>query len=82
MKKVLDELEENGFKAKLNYNLEKAYDEALKDEDFKALVTKLGIQRKFLIKYTSLLEQSAKEYANCVKCKDKFECGNKVLGYC
>ena len=82
MKKVLDDLEENGFKAKLNYNLEQAYDEALKDEDFKNLVTKIGIQRKFLIKYTSLLEQSAKEYANCMKCKDKFECGNKVLGYC
>ena len=81
MKKILDELSDNGFK-KLNYDLEKAYDEALKDEDFKALVTKLGLPRKDLIKYTTLLEKSAKEYANCRKCKNAFECKNQVMGHC
>ena len=82
MKKVLEELEDNGFKVKLNHDLEKSYDEALKNEDFKALVTKLGLPRKDLIKYTTLLEQAAVEYANCRKCKNAFECKNKVLGHC
>lgn len=82
MKKVLDELEDNGFKAKLNYDLEKSYDEALKDEKFKKLVTDLKVARKFLIKYTSILEKSAIEYSNCSKCKGILDCKNKVCGHC
>ena len=81
MKKVLDELSDNGFK-NINANLDLEYDKALEDEDFKKLVTDLKVARKFLIKYTSILEKSAKEYSNCSKCKGIFECKNKVLGHC
>ncbi len=81
MKKVLEELNDNGFKS-LNYNLDLEYDKALENEDFKKLVTDLKLARKFLIKYTSILEKSSKEYANCSKCKGIFECKNKILGHC
>ncbi|MBR1377204.1 MAG: primosomal protein DnaI [Bacilli bacterium] len=82
MKQVLNELEDKGFKAKLNYNLEKAYDEALEKPEFKKLVMDLKVARKFLIKYTSILEKSAVEYDNCSKCKGLLECKNQVTGYC
>lgn len=81
MKKVLDELSEN-YNTNMNYDLEKAYDEALEDEKFKKLVMDLKVPRKELVKYTSILEKSALEYHNCSKCKNIFECKNKIKGYC
>ena len=81
MKKVLDELSDSGFVTKLNYDLEASYDEALKDEKFKKLVMDLKVARKFLIKYTSILEKSAIEYDNCSKCRGILECKNQVPGH-
>ncbi len=81
MKKIMEEFENTGFK-KFNYDLDAAYDEALENPMFKKLVTDLKVSRKFLIKYTSILEKSAVEYDNCLKCKGIFECKNKVMGHC
>jgi len=81
MKKVLDDINEN-FNVKLTGSLESAYDEALKDDKFKKLVTDLKAPRKVLIKYTSLLEKSSIEYDNCHNCKNIYECKNKIKGYC
>lgn len=81
MKQVLDELNDNGYK-KLNYDLESSFESAIKDPDFKKLVTDLNISKDILIKYTSILEKSKVEYANCLKCKNILECHNQVEGYC
>lgn len=81
MEKIMDELKNSGFE-KINYDLEASFDEALKDESFKRLIKDMKVAKKFLIKYTSLLETSAKEYDNCSKCKGIFECKNKVEGHC
>lgn len=81
MKNAVDELKDNGFKTNLNYNLEAAYDEALENEEFKKLVMDLKVARKFLIKYTSILEKCAVEYSNCSKCKGIYECKNQIEGH-
>ena len=62
-------------------SLKKEYKEALKNEKFKTLVDKLKIDENLLMKYTSLLEESAEEYHNCLNCKHICECKNKVKGY-
>ena len=66
----------------INFDLNKSYDEALENNEFKEFVTSLNIDRKVLIKYTSLLENACNEYHNCKKCKSIFECKNKVEGFC
>lgn len=65
----------------LNNFLDEAYDEALKDENFKEFVSKLKIKREVLKKYTSLLEESSLEYSNCKNCKGLQACVNKICGY-
>lgn len=82
MKKILDELEDNGFKTKLDYDLEMSFDQALKDPDFKKLVLELKLPKKQLMKYTSILNQSKVEYHNCENCKNILECKNQINGYC
>lgn len=61
--------------------LDEEYDEALKDECFKTFVSKIKLSRKELKKYTSLLEESSKEYENCKNCKGILECKNILEGY-
>lgn len=58
-----------------------SYKEALKDEKFKALVDVLNVDPKVLMKYTSSLEESAKEYHNCNHCHSFLTCKNKIKGY-
>ena len=65
-----------------SFDLNKSYDEALQNSEFKEFVSSLNIDRKILIKYTSLLENACSEYNNCKKCKSIFECKNKVEGFC
>ena len=49
-----------GYNSSFQKNLEKEYLEALKDEDFKKLVSKIKLPKETLMKYTSLLEVSSK----------------------
>ena len=62
-------------------DLEKEYKESLKDKNFKTFVEKLNISDKVLMKYTSILEESAKEFRNCCNCKSLMECKNKIEGF-
>lgn len=64
-----------------NKELEKSYNDALKNEDFKNYVNKIKLPATTLMKYTSILESSCMEYTNCKKCKNILECKNKVCGY-
>lgn len=61
--------------------LESDYDEALKNDEFKVFVSKIKLKRSTLIKYTSSLEESFKEYSHCKNCKNILECQNKISGY-
>ena len=47
-----------------NYELEKNFDLAYNDDTFKKIVSKLKCPREMLIKYTSLIEDSAREVKN------------------
>lgn len=57
------------------------FKEALNDEDFALLVSKLKLPYEKLCKYTSLLEDSKVEYSHCLHCKSILECKNKVEGH-
>ena len=65
-------------------NLEHAllndYVKSLKDAEFKALVSRLELPDKIGCKYTSKLEDTARELHNCSNCKSLMECKNKVTG--
>jgi len=78
MKKVTDF---TNSKTNINAALEEAYDEALKNEDFKQMVCKLKIKRENLINYTSTLEECAGEYSHCKECPGLMACKNKIDGY-
>lgn len=77
MQKVSDKFK----KKNLNNLLDEAYDEALKDDNFKEFVSKLKCKREILKKYTSLLEESALEYYHCKNCPGLMACQNKITGY-
>ena len=56
----------------LETNLKKSFTEAMKDEKFQRLISKLRIKEDVLIRYTSELEDSAIEYDHCLHCKSLF----------
>lgn len=64
-----------------NKELKKAYQEALKNNEFKTLCEKLKISEDILMKYTSFLEECSKEFSNCLNCKGLNECKNSLLGH-
>lgn len=66
----------------LNYKLKVAYEEAKKGSSFNELISKINLSDEELMKHTSLLEDSAKEYANCKTCKNILSCKNSMNGYC
>lgn len=79
MEKFNDVVDELGIN--LNLSLENEFKEALKNTEFKELVSKIKLPKEKLMKYTSLLEQSSCDYANCTKCKSLLECKNKIEGH-
>ena len=81
MKTVIKEFEDLGFKNKINNELEKEFNEKLKDEEFSLLVGKLNMSKERLITYTSSLEESAKIYKHCLGCKNILECPYQMSGY-
>jgi len=70
-----------GLRVDNGNTLEKEFSASLKDERFKNLVRKIDLPVEILMKYTSLLEESACEYDNCQNCKNIFECKNRSKGY-
>ncbi len=62
-------------------DLDADYEAALKDPDFKFIVSKLKLDKNILKKYTSSLEDAACELKNCKNCKGYFECKNRLCGH-
>lgn len=61
--------------------LKKEYETALRNSEFKLLVNKLKLSDNELMKYTSSLEDSSKEFDNCLNCKSLNDCSNEILGH-
>lgn len=62
-------------------NLKRSYQDALTEEQFKKIVSFLDVDEKEIMKYTSKIQESAKELKNCKNCKGLVECKNEVCGY-
>lgn len=60
---------------------EKEYNDALKNDDYKALVKKLHIREEDAKKNTIKIFDSLEELSNCKNCHSLYECKNKVKGY-
>lgn len=60
--------------------LMKEYIKSLKDEDFKKLVVRLGVNEECAMKYTSKLERTACELKDCSKCSGLHECKHELPG--
>jgi len=80
MKEVNDAFKNLGFKYNKNM-IDKSYSDALKDDDFRKLISKLKISEDEIKKRTSLLEACVKELRNCSECPSIFECRNEIQGY-
>ena len=62
--------------------LEKDFDEAYEqNETFKKIVNSLKLDKQELMKYTTKLEDSARELDHCKNCKNILECKNVIEGY-
>ena len=59
----------------------KNYNEALKDENFKKLISRLNTDDEILMKYTSKLMESTEELNNCRECSGLPMCKNRVKGF-
>ncbi len=66
----------------LNYKLKVSLEEAKRDEKFKNFIQSINLSDDELMKHTSSLKDSFKEYQNCLQCKNLFECKNNINGYC
>ena len=51
-------------------DLDKEYEEALKNPIFKEIAKKTKLSKKDLKNYTSLLEEATEEYSHCLECKN------------
>ena len=58
MKTIMEEMKDAGYKNSLNKELEKNYNEELKDNNFKEFVSKIKTKDEILMKYTSSLKES------------------------
>ena len=75
MKKITDIYDVDN--SKLIHN----FQDACSDKEFKEYVDNLNIKEDILMKYTSSLEDSFKEYKNCKNCPGLDKCPNEVKGY-
>ncbi len=64
-----------------NTKLEHDFNEALKNKQFNKLISNLDFSHKYLMKYTTKLEECTKEKQNCQTCKGLNECKNSYCGY-
>ena len=62
-------------------DLDKEYQEALKDPVFKKIVDKTKLKDSELKNYTSILEECTNEYKNCMECRCLFDCKNRIKGH-
>lgn len=62
-------------------DLDVEYKKALKDPVFKKIVDKTKLKDSELKNYTSILEECASEYKNCMECKELVSCPNRIKGH-
>lgn len=72
----------NDMEKEVKTDLDLEYKNALKNPNFKEIVKSLNLSSDVLKKYTSLIEESSKEYEHCKNCPGLFNCLNKMEGYC
>lgn len=78
--KTVEETTEKLKNKNIDSEISKNFKEALKDENFVALVRKLKCDEEILKKYTTKLETTVRELENCKKCKSLLMCKNKYEG--
>ncbi len=61
--------------------LKKKYEEAMKNESFSNIVSKIDLDDGEIMKHTSKIEETARELMNCKSCKSLHMCKNKVSGF-
>ena len=79
MKTVVDEMSDNGITYK--DEILKNFNEAMKNEFFSKLVSKLKLSNEKIMKYTTILEDCANNYYICSNCKGLINCPFKLIGY-
>lgn len=79
MKSVMDEMNDYGFNG--HDEILKNFNEAMENECFSELVSKLKLPSDKLMKYTTSLEECSINYDTCRKCKGLIHCPFKLCGY-
>jgi len=72
------EIKIKNFKA---IDLKEEYNKAKLDPVFQKIVAKLKLPDEELCKYTSMIENSASEYRNCMECSSLASCPNRIKGH-
>jgi len=72
---------EVNFTKKEQKILENNYIEACKNEKFKKLVDRLGLNKEEAMKITTKLEDTLEELEHCSHCKGLYECKNAYMGH-
>lgn len=65
----------------IELSLKQEFINAMKDEKFLKVISKLDTHEDILMKYTSRLQECGLESSNCKGCKGLSECKNKVIGF-
>ncbi len=81
MKKLNSEIAKLGFIKDMHISLKQEYATSLKDADFKTITKQLPLVDEVLMKYTTKLQECAKEYKHCQQCSNLLECKNEVVGF-
>ena len=79
MKSVMDEMNDYGFNG--HDEVLKNFNEAMENECFSELVSKLKLPSDKLMKYTTSLKECSINYDTCRKCKGLIHCPFKLCGY-
>lgn len=79
MKSIVSEIYDNGMSYK--NEVKKNFDEAMKNECFSELVSKLKLPHDKLMKYTTTLEECSNNYYICSNCKGLIHCPFALTGY-
>ena len=79
MKSVMNEMNDYGFNG--HDEVLKNFNEAMENECFSELVSKLKLPSDKLMKYTTSLEECSINYDTCRKCKGLIHCPFKLCGY-
>lgn len=80
MKKLQDALEIS-INNKTVQAVENNFNNALKDEEFKRFIKTIDAEKSELMRNTTSLKKSFKEYQNCLDCKNIYECNNDMEGH-